>query len=83
MYGGRAFESADGSVRVERQALHAVLLAFEHPLLGTPLVMVSPPREEVARLIECLRVEGRVIPVHVGGTVALGRFGLNAPLQGA
>ncbi len=75
MYGGRVFESADGSVRIERQALHAALLAFEHPVLGEPLVMVSSPREEIRSLVEWLRTRSPET-VHVEGTVPLGRFGL-------
>lgn len=81
MYGGREFETPDGSVRVERQALHAGLLAFEHPVLGQPLVMVSTPREEIRGLVAWLRTQ-RCEAVHVEGTVPLGRFGLGGPASG-
>lgn len=76
MYGGRVFDSADGGLRVERQALHAALLAFEHPLSGVPLVQVSAPRPEIRELIGVLRREGRAEAVHTEGCVPLARFGL-------
>lgn len=75
MYGGRPFESASG-LRVERQALHAALLAFEHPITGKPVVCVSPPREEIAALIAELRAHARAAAVHAEGSVPLARFGL-------
>lgn len=74
MYGGRAFEWEGW--RIERQALHAGLLAFEHPIHGTPVVCVSPPRAEVGELIRLLRSEGAGETVHIEGGVPLARFGL-------
>jgi 23S rRNA pseudouridine1911/1915/1917 synthase len=74
MYGGRAFD--EGSLRVERQALHAALLAFEHPIRGTPLVCVSKPRDEIVGLIGVLRRSGGPEVVHAEGAVPLTRFGL-------
>ncbi len=76
MYGGRPFLSPDGKVRVERQALHAALLAFEHPLDGMPLVMVSPPRPEIRDLIAWLRAHAALERVHAEGGVSLARLGL-------
>lgn len=81
MYGGRAFETPDGSLCIERQALHAGLLAFEHPIRGEPLVMVSAPREEIRLLVRWLRTQESQA-VHVEGTVPLVRFGLGHPDSG-
>lgn len=74
MYGGRAF--SEDSLHVERQALHAALLAFEHPIRGTPLVCVSKPRTEIVLLIGALRRAGGPEVVHAEGAVPLSRFGL-------
>lgn len=74
LYGGRVFEG--GGLRVERQALHAALLAIAHPVTGEPLVMVSRPRHEIAALIGHFRSEARVEGVHAEGCVPLARFGL-------
>lgn len=76
MYGGRVFEFPDGSSPVERQALHAVLLAFEHPIGGDPVVCVSRPREEIVRLVGWLRGAGRSQPSHSEGVVPMVRYGL-------
>ncbi|MCC5821700.1 MAG: RluA family pseudouridine synthase [Phycisphaerales bacterium] len=78
MYGGRVFEFSDGSPRIERQALHAALLAFAHPITGEPVVCVSRPREEIVRLIRWLRQRAGAQVVHAEGTVPLVRFGLDA-----
>lgn len=76
MYGGRAFASDDGDVVMERQALHAAALGFEHPLRGEPLAFVSPPREEIVRLIGRLRSAGEREEVSAHGAFPLARFGL-------
>lgn len=78
MYGGRLFEwpGDDGGLLVERQALHAALLAFEHPILGSPVVCVSKPRAEIGALIGCLRSAARVEAAFSPGCVPLERFGL-------
>lgn len=81
MYGGRVFEAdADrdggGALCVERQALHAALLAFEHPLSGDPVVCVSRPRAEIVGLIGHLRRCGRCEAVFTPGCVPLERFGI-------
>ncbi|MFG0305137.1 MAG: RluA family pseudouridine synthase [Phycisphaerales bacterium JB040] len=73
MYGGSALDTGAGVI--ERQALHAGLLAFEHPVSGEPLVFTSPPHAECAALIAHLRGQERSA-VHTEGTVPLARFGL-------
>jgi 23S rRNA pseudouridine1911/1915/1917 synthase len=74
MYGGRPFES--GGFRIDRQALHAALLAFEHPINGDPVVCVSRPRAEILGLIGSLRGAEGAETVHAEGAVPLTRFGL-------
>ncbi len=76
MYGGRPYSSIDtGEVIIDRQALHAALLAFEHPIERTPSVFTAPPRGELRALIEALRT-GPTESVHVEGSVPMARFGL-------
>lgn len=73
MYGGRTLELSDGS-QMDKQALHAALLAIEHPMTGESLVMVAPVRSEIRSLIDKLRT-GEVFRVHVEGVVPLVRLG--------
>lgn len=76
MYGGRAFELPSGET-IQRQMLHAALLALEHPISGEPLVLTAPPREDMLALLAHLRE-------HATGTsnpdrcVPLGRLGVEA-----
>ena len=74
MYGGKPFELTGGG-RIERQMLHAALLAFEHPITGAPMVCTAPPPPDMGELIAELR-RGEVESVHVEGTAPLSRFGL-------
>jgi hypothetical protein len=76
MYGGRVFEFG-GSRIMERQALHAGLLAFDHPATQEPMVFTAPPPDDFVHLVRTLR-SGRVRPVHNEGCVPLARFGLGA-----
>ncbi|MEN0019852.1 MAG: RluA family pseudouridine synthase [Planctomycetota bacterium] len=87
MYKGRTFVVRDTEagkrtdrVVIDRQALHAALLAFEHPITGESMVFTAPLRPDMAELVRELRGEGvsesRVEAVHAEGTVPLARFGL-------
>lgn len=83
MYGGRAFEH-EGAVLMDRQCLHAALLALEHPKTGEAMVFVAPPRADMLGLIAHLRGAGETDRVHVNATVPLGRLGLGwAEAEGA
>ena len=75
MYGGSPYLDAAGRVIIDRQALHAALLAFEHPATAQPLVFTAPPPADVLELIADLR-RSEAHPVAVQGTVPLARFGL-------
>lgn len=74
MYGGRPFDHGGGVV-LDRQALHAALLAFEHPVTGETMSFVAPLPEDMRRLIDTLRAGGGEA-VDVGGVVSAVRLGL-------
>ncbi|MEL7472073.1 MAG: RluA family pseudouridine synthase [Planctomycetota bacterium] len=74
MYGGRRFVVKKDTL-IDRQSLHAALLAFEHPLTGGAMAFTAPLREDMLGLIKHLRTTS-VEAVHVEGTVPLTRFGL-------
>ncbi len=80
MYGGRAFVAIDeqgreGETVIDRQALHAALLAFQHPISGETMSFVSPLPPDARALLETLRT-GAVESPDVGGTVSAIRLGL-------
>ena len=80
MYGGRAFVAIDeqgreGEMVIGRQALHAALLAFQHPISGETMSFVSPLPPDARALLETLRT-GAVESPDVGGTVSAVRLGL-------
>jgi 23S rRNA pseudouridine1911/1915/1917 synthase len=52
VYGGRR------ALGLERQALHAVRLAFRHPVTGHPLAFEAPAPEDFARAWEAVMGEG-------------------------
>jgi 23S rRNA pseudouridine1911/1915/1917 synthase len=58
----RAAQLSEGAraalATLNRQALHAAALGFEHPITGEPLRFTSPPPDDLARLIDALRVRG-------------------------
>lgn len=75
MYGGRVLcDDADKPI-IARQALHAALLAIEHPVTGKPMTFVAPPPADFLAAVAYLRTKA-VTPVHVESTVPLGRLGL-------
>lgn len=48
-------EAAEALAALGRQALHATLLGFEHPVTGARLAFESPPPADLAELISALR----------------------------
>lgn len=76
MYKGKPLLDLSGKVLLDRQALHAALLAFEHPISEAPMAFVAPVRDEVLDCIEFLRSKGSPEYVHVEGTVSMERLGL-------
>lgn len=77
MYGGKPMVDLRGETLLDRQALHAALLAFEHPMSGEPIAFVAPVRDEVRACIEFLRTKGSPRQVFVEGSVPMERLGLN------
>ncbi len=75
MYGGRAFTDDAGGVVLDRQALHAALLAFQHPVSGETLSFVAPLPGDMRTVIDTLR-RGPTEVLDVGGTVSMVRLGL-------
>ena len=79
MYGGRAFITDEGTDRartiIDRQALHAALLAFQHPITGETMSFVSPLPDDARALLGTLRA-GAVESPDVGGVVSAVRLGL-------
>jgi 23S rRNA pseudouridine1911/1915/1917 synthase len=53
-------EAREALTALNRQALHAAVLGFEHPFTGESLRFESAPPPDLARLIEALRREGQV-----------------------
>jgi len=77
MYRGKPLTDLDGqTIIIERQALHASLLAFDHPVTGVPVAIVAPVREEMLAAIRFLRTQGEPRSVSVEGTVTIARLGL-------
>lgn len=55
MYGGKPFVNAAGEVMLHRQALHATVLGFKHPIAGKEMVFTAPLRGELAEVAKALR----------------------------
>ncbi len=75
MYGGRTLADDTGEAIIARQALHAALLAIEHPKTGKAMTFTAPPPADFMAAVAYLRTKA-VTPVHVESTVPLGRLGL-------
>lgn len=83
MYGGRHLYHEDlhskgaageletprhGSI-ITRQALHAAMLAFTHPITNEPMTFQAPLHEDMKVLVGALRQQGVVRAPKVAGTV--------------
>ena len=55
---------------IDRQALHARLLAFDHPSSGARIRVEVAPPPDIAALIEALRGSAPVHGADIGGTVS-------------
>ncbi|HYE63036.1 MAG TPA: RluA family pseudouridine synthase [Phycisphaerales bacterium] len=55
MYGGRPFvDPATGEPIIARQALHATILGFKHPITEQPMQFTAPLRGDIGRLVRTL-----------------------------
>jgi len=77
MYGGRAVEMAatasphaEPATMFARQALHAAMLAFRHPITGEAMRFVAPLPADIRRLLGGVRsIAGSEEPTDVPGSV--------------
>ncbi|MBL4808519.1 MAG: RluA family pseudouridine synthase [Phycisphaerales bacterium] len=76
MYGGRPFLNADTTPMLDRQALHAALLEFSHPITEEPMKFIAPIRDEFLAVIEYLREHGSPKSVEIQDTIEMSRIGL-------
>lgn len=71
MYGGKPLIAPDGHAIINRQALHATVLGFTHPITGQPMRFTAPLRGDMAEAVQTLRATGVVRPPAIGATVDL------------
>jgi 23S rRNA pseudouridine1911/1915/1917 synthase len=76
MYKGKPMYGLGTEIMLEKPALHAALLAFDHPMNEEPMVFVAPVRDDVLACIELLREHGDRREIFVEGTVPMDRLGL-------
>lgn len=91
MYGGRAVSLSDlappheappgAPPIIARQALHATILGFTHPVTGQPMRFTAPLRDDMASLMRALREHrpGAGIVNISGATVDMGLVMREAP----
>ncbi|MBN8599259.1 MAG: RluA family pseudouridine synthase [Planctomycetes bacterium] len=76
MYGGRAYSDAAGNVLISRQALHACVLGFPHPITNERMQFTAPLRGDMRALLKDLRTtsgKGLERPETPGATVDLAK----------
>ncbi|MBL8888089.1 MAG: RluA family pseudouridine synthase [Phycisphaerales bacterium] len=76
MYGGRAYADAKGNVLIARQALHACVLGFPHPITNERMRFTAPLRGDMQALLKDLRAtSGNALerPETPGATVDLSK----------
>ncbi|MBX3388844.1 MAG: RluA family pseudouridine synthase [Phycisphaeraceae bacterium] len=72
MYGGKTYSDANGNVLIARQALHACILGFTHPITNRRMQFTAPLRGDMASLVRDLRATHTVeSPETPGATVDL------------
>ena len=76
MYTGKPMIGADGRTIIERQALHAAMLSFTHPMSDEPMRFMAPVRDEIAELIAYVRETGEVSVVEIENTISFTGLGL-------
>ncbi|MBS0190488.1 MAG: RluA family pseudouridine synthase [Phycisphaerales bacterium] len=74
MYGGKPYADAAGNVLIVRQALHACILGFTHPITNEKMQFTAPLRGDMAALVRDLRAKHVTErPETPGATVDLER----------
>lgn len=59
MYGGKNYSDSAGNELITRQALHATMLKFRHPVTEKDMVFTAPLRGDFARTVRSLRKSSR------------------------
>lgn len=77
MYKGKPMLDLDGEMMLDKPALHAALLAFDHPMNDEPMVFIAPVRSDVRHVLDYLREHGHPKTHFVEGTVPMERLGLS------
>lgn len=65
-----------GDVIIDRQALHAALISFDHPITSQHLEFVAPLRDELGALITHLRIHGNPVRTQVSGIIPDDKLGI-------
>lgn len=68
MYGGRPYPGPDGTPIIARQALHAAMLSFDHPITGRRLTFTAPLRGDMLALVAALRARPGLERLDIPGT---------------
>ncbi|MGJ8635430.1 MAG: RluA family pseudouridine synthase [Phycisphaerales bacterium] len=76
MYGGRPFFDASHQPILDRQALHAAYLSFDHPITNERLEFVAPLRDEFLDIVKDLRSRATVQTIEHIDTLEMSRIGL-------
>jgi 23S rRNA pseudouridine1911/1915/1917 synthase len=67
MYGGKPLADAAGNLVIERQALHAAVLGFTHPVTEKRMVFTAPLRGDMAAAVRLLRSQPGHQPAEAPG----------------
>lgn len=76
MYGGRPYFDSEHQPILDRQALHAAYLSFDHPISNERLEFVAPLRDEFLKVVNDLRSRGTVQTIEHADTIEMSRIGL-------
>lgn len=76
MYGGRPYMNTKHEPKLDRQALHAAYLSFDHPITNERLEFVAPLRDEFLDVVNDLRSRATVQTIEHNDTIELSRIGL-------
>lgn len=84
LYGGRALVGTAGETLIDRQALHASVLEFTHPISKAPMRFSAPLPEDFRRAVLFLRRRGAEFVDSPGARLDLAALGIpRAAVNGA
>lgn len=76
MYTGRPLTTHDNTTLLDRQALHAALLEFDHPITNERLTFNAPLRAEIINAIQYLQAHGQTETLQAPDTIPIKELGL-------